>query len=210
LTRAELTEKIKKFIPEGTEDYVVHLLIQYKVQLRLSKPRRSKYGDYRSPHSKDNFHRISVNKDLNPYAFITTFLHEIAHLIAFEKFRNKIDPHGKEWKHEFKLLLEPLILHHQLPDDIRTALQLYMSDPKASSCSDKNLSKVMSRYDIDDKLLLEDIPEGSIFQIDSGKVFKKGKRLRTWIQCFLEPNGKEYKISGICKVKIIDASTDKI
>jgi hypothetical protein len=194
LTKAELTEKIKPFLPLGTENYVVDLLIQYKIQLRLSKPRISKYGDYRAPFKNEKNHRISVNKNLNPYAFITTFLHEVAHLVAFEKFRNKIDPHGKEWKHEFKLLLEPLISHHQLPDDVAKALKAYMHDPSASSCSDQNLSKVLSMYDKDQKLLLETLSIGSVFRIESGRVFKKGKTLRTWVQCIEIKSGKEYRI----------------
>lgn len=203
MTKAELTEKIKPFLPLGTENYVVELLIQYKIQLRLSKPRISKYGDYRAPFKNEKNHRISVNKNLNPYAFITTFLHEVAHLVAFEKFRNKIDPHGKEWKHEFKLLLEPLISHHQLPDDVARALKTYMHDPSASSCSDQNLSKVLSMYDKDQKLLLETLPIGSVFIIESGRVFKKGKTLRTWVQCVEIKSGKEYRINGICKVEEI-------
>ena len=194
MTKAELTEKIKPFLPLGTENYVVDLLIQYKIQLRLSKPRISKYGDYRAPFKNEKNHRISVNKNLNPYAFITTFLHEVAHLVAFEKFRNKIDPHGKEWKHEFKLLLEPLISHHQLPDDVAKALKAYMHDPSASSCSDQNLSKVLSMYDKDQKLLLETLSIGSVFRIESGRVFKKGKTLRTWVQCIEIKSGKEYRI----------------
>ncbi len=203
MTKAELTEKIKPFLPLGTENYVVELLIQYKIQLRLSKPRISKYGDYRAPFKNEKNHRISVNKNLNPYAFITTFLHEVAHLVAFEKFRNKIDPHGKEWKHEFKLLLEPLISHHQLPDDVARALKAYMHDPSASSCSDQNLSKVLSMYDKDQKLLLETLSIGTVFRIESGRVFKKGKTLRTWVQCIEIKSGKEYRISGICKVEEI-------
>ena len=92
MTKAELAEKIKKFVPDGTEHYVVDLLAKHKIQLKLNKPRISKFGDYRSPARHDNYHRITVNKDLNPYSFLTTFLHEVAHLTAFEKYRHSIDP----------------------------------------------------------------------------------------------------------------------
>ncbi len=203
MTKVELEQKIRKFVPDGTETYVVELLIRYKVQLKLNKPRSSKYGDYRSPMRSDNYHRITVNKDLNPYAFLTTFLHEVAHLTAFEKFRDKIDPHGKEWKEEFKILLHPVVMHHQLPDDIHKALKHYMHDPSASSCSDKGLMKVLALYDKDHKAFLEQIPEGSHFRLETGRVFIKGKKLRSWYQCFELPNKKEYRISGISKVEMI-------
>lgn len=204
MTKAELESKISKFVPAGTEGYVVELLIDYKIQLKLNKPRTSKYGDYRSPMHSDKFHRITVNKDLNPYAFLTTFLHEVAHLTAFEKFKNSIEPHGREWKNEFKLLLHRIVVHHQLPEDIQRALKHYMNDPAASSCSDKGLMKVLALYDNDQKLFLDQIPEGSIFKLDSGRIFKKGKKLRSWYQCFQQPGNKEYRVSGISKVEIVE------
>lgn len=203
MTKSELIEKLSKYLPEGTAPYVVELLIKHKVQLKLNKPRSSKFGDYRSPHRHDHFHRITVNKDLNPYAFITTLLHEIAHLIAFEQYRNTIDPHGKEWKACFSDLLKPIVIHHQLPSDIQCALQAYTLNLKASSCSDKQLMKVLARYDKDAKPLLEQIPEGSLFKLETGRVFKKGKKLRSWFQCFEQPSNKEYRVSGISKVDIL-------
>lgn len=203
MTKTELANKISVHLPDGTAEYVVELMVKYKVQLKLNKPRSSKFGDYRAPYRHDNYHRITVNKDLNPYSFLTTFLHEVAHLTAFEKYRNTILSHGKEWKHEFKELLAPIVHHHQLPEDIQLALKSYMHDPAASSCSDKHLMKVLSRYDKDQKPLLEQIPHGSLFKLDTGRVFKKGNKLRSWFQCFEQPSGKEYRVSGISKVEIL-------
>ncbi|HEY1046119.1 MAG TPA: SprT-like domain-containing protein [Bacteroidia bacterium] len=204
MTRAELENIIKRYVPDGTEAYVVSLLAKHKIQLKLNKPRSSKYGDYRSPGRDSKHHRITVNKDLNPYNFLVTFLHEVAHLTAFEKYRHGIDPHGKEWKNEFKIILEPIVHEHPLPEDIQKALKQYMNDPAASSCSDTHLSKVLSKYDKDQKLLLEQIPLGTIFRLDTGRIFKKGKKLRSWYQCFELPSNKEYKVSGISKVEVIE------
>ncbi len=201
MTRNELINILKKYVPEGTEDLCVNLLIQHKIQLKLTKPRTSKYGDYRAPHRQNNSHRISINHNLNPYSFLTTFLHEVAHLTTFEKYKNRCEPHGKEWKNEFKNLLEPLVNQFELPKDIQNALKSYMLDPAASSCSDKNLVKVLSNYDKNPQPFLEDLPLGAHFKIDSGKVFRKSKKLRAWYQCFEIPSGKEYRISGVCKVE---------
>ncbi|MES2619165.1 MAG: SprT-like domain-containing protein [Bacteroidota bacterium] len=203
MTKSELADKIQRYLPEGTATYVVDLMVQYKVQLKLNKPRTSKYGDYRAPYREDRSHRITVNKDLNPFSFLTTFLHEVAHLVAFEKFKHTIEAHGKEWKQEFKILLAPVVEHHQIPDDIQKALKQYMHDPSASSCSDTNLMKVLARYDKDQKPLLEQIPTGSIFKLETGRIFKKGDKLRSWYRCFEQPGGREYRVSGISKVEII-------
>ncbi len=204
MTKAELETRIKHYLPAGTEKYVVDLLVKFKVQLKLNKPRASKYGDYRSPMRGDNYHRITVNKDLNPFAFLITFLHEVAHLCAYEKHRNTIDPHGREWKNEFKELLQPIVLHHQLPEDIQSALKQYMNNPAASSCSDKSLMKVLAHYDRDKKSFLEQLPEGCLFRLETGRVFRKGKKLRSWYQCFEQPGNKEYRVSGISKVEPVE------
>jgi SprT protein len=204
LTRLELESKIKRFVPTGTEKYIVELLVIYKIQLKLNKPRTSKYGDYRSPLRHDNKHRITVNKDLNPYAFLTTFLHEVAHLTAYEKYKNSIQAHGKEWKNDFKILLHQFLTNHELPDDIEYALKDYMNDPSASSCSDKNLMKVLARYDEHKKSFLEQIPEGVFFKLETGRIFRKGKKLRTWYQCFEHPSNREFRISGISKVELVE------
>lgn len=204
MTRTELEHIIKKYVPDGTEKYVVELLSTYKIQLKLSKPRLSKYGDYRSPYGREKNHRISVNKDLNPFNFLLTFLHEVAHLTAFEKFGHRIIPHGKEWKNEFKILLEPVASKHLLPDDVLDAILQYMNDPSASSCSDAHLSKVLSNYDKDERVLLETLPIGSKFILDSGKMFIKGKKLRTWFQCIEADTKKEYRVSGISKVYVLE------
>lgn len=204
MTRAELETRIRKFVPQGTEKYVVDLLVTHRVQLKLNKPRSSKYGDYRSPIKGDMHHRITINKDLNPFAFLTTFLHEVAHLTAYEKYRNNIDPHGREWKEEFKLLLHPVVAHHQIPEDIQKALRHYMSDPSASSCSDAGLMKVLALYDKDKKLFLENLEEGSLFKLETGRIFKKGKKLRSWYLCYEQPGNKEYRVSGISKIELVE------
>ncbi|HAD34265.1 MAG TPA: hypothetical protein DCF44_07170 [Chitinophagaceae bacterium] len=44
---------------------------------------------------------MSVNGNLNSYHFLITLLHEIAHMLVWEQFRNRVKPHGLEWKHVF-------------------------------------------------------------------------------------------------------------
>ena len=56
----------------------------------------------------------------------------------------------------------------------------------------------------DQKVFLEQIQEGAYFKLETGRVFIKGKKLRSWYQCFEQPNNKEYRVSGISKVEIIE------
>src|SRR5437868_12893848 len=90
-------KELESFLPEGTADDVIRFLQLYKVHLTITRERQSVLGDYRNKHFGRN-HRISVNGNLNKYSFLITLLHELAHLVAFEKYGGRIQPHGKEWK----------------------------------------------------------------------------------------------------------------
>ena len=76
----------------------------YNCQLKIKKPRLTKLGDYRCPQNGKG-HIISINNNLNPYAFLITLTHEIAHMMVWEKHQNKVLPHGSEWKEMFQKLM---------------------------------------------------------------------------------------------------------
>jgi len=128
-------------------------------------------------------------------------VHEVAHLTTWNKFGNKVNPHGKEWKEEFKLHLKPVFILKILPEDIHKSLNLYSINPKASACADTALMKVLKKYDTDSEYVhLEVIPEKSIFRLRNGRAFIKGEKLRKRYKC-LEVTGKKYYlISPVAEV----------
>ncbi|MGZ3952143.1 MAG: SprT-like domain-containing protein, partial [Flavisolibacter sp.] len=144
-------------------------------------------------------HRISVNGNLNKFAFLITLLHELAHLLAFENFGNRIAPHGREWKDIFGKLLAQFIEHNIFPHDIKRSLLDSLHDPAASSCSDENLLRVLKRYDESQTHLVfvEQIPEGSLFRTHDGKVFRKGEKIRKRYRCEEVKTKKIYLFSPI-------------
>jgi hypothetical protein len=73
------------FLPDKSFEQVLAYLHEYRVHLTITKQRKSVLGDYRHPGRGAN-HRISINGNLNKYEFLITFLHELAHLLTFEKF----------------------------------------------------------------------------------------------------------------------------
>ena len=103
--------QLQSYLPADTYDTVLQYLHQYKVHLTVARERKSILGDYRH-RTHATTHRISVNGNLNSYAFLITLLHELAHLLTFEKFGNRIAPHGREWKHIFGQLLAQFIEHN--------------------------------------------------------------------------------------------------
>src|SRR5687768_2869900 len=114
-------DQLKTYLPEGTYDAVVHYLQQYHIHLTIARNRKSILGDYRH-RLHDKTHRISVNGNLNTYSFLITLLHEIAHLLTFERFGNKVASHGKEWKEAFGQLLQRFVQNDAFPQDIKGAL----------------------------------------------------------------------------------------
>ena len=58
-------------------------------------------GDFK-PLKKSGWSQITINNNLNEYGFLITALHEFAHLLVYEKYKNKVHPQGSEWKKLFK------------------------------------------------------------------------------------------------------------
>lgn len=187
-------------MPAGTADEIVHLIAHYKVRFRIARPRSTKLGDYRHP-GRNGGHRISVNGDLNPYAFYITALHEFAHLIAFDEFGLRIAPHGKEWKEVFGNLLHRSLKKGVFPTDIHRELQRYLQSPSASSCADHGLSKALRNYDPHPRVLLEELPDKARFSLNGKRFFEKGPLLRKRYRCKDLQNQRMYLISAIAEVE---------
>jgi hypothetical protein len=153
-------------------------------------------------------HHISVNNDLNKYAFLITFVHEVAHLSCWEKHRDKVKPHGDEWKTEFKILMRPFMNETIFPADVLVALKKYLQDPAASSCSDLGLLRALKKYDQKEGLVfLEQLPHGSIFSYNKNEeLFRKGNKVRTRILCRTVQSNREYLFNPLTEVKPVNAA----
>lgn len=192
-------EILNKYLPEGSVDRVLNWLDTYKIRLKITKSRNTKLGDYRSP-LNGGAHRISINHDLNPYAFLITFVHELAHLIVWEKYRYRAKPHGKEWKETFRQMMQPLLADEVFPEKVVPALVKYLDNAKAASGSDEELTLALRAYDQDTYLSLEDLPEDASFRIPSGRAFVKGKKLRKRYRCICLQTKRTYLVNPLVKV----------
>jgi len=193
---------LNDFIPEGAYPLVEPYLLHYKVHLTITKSRSSVLGDYRNAHA-DKAHRISVNGNLNPYSFLVTLLHELAHLITFIRYGHRVDAHGKEWKQQFSELLKHFLETSIFPIDIRNQLMQSLTNPAASSCADVNLMRVLRKYDPikEGHCLVEELHVGSLFVIKGGRVFQCGEQVRKRIKATEIATGKVYLFSPVYEVK---------
>lgn len=182
------------------------------MHLTVARERKSILGDYRHRHAGQT-HRISVNGNLNPYAFLITLLHELAHLLTFEKWGNRVASHGKEWKGVFGQLLAQFIEHNVFPGDIRQVLLQSLQNPAASSCADEDLLRTLKKYDEKKPgaaQFVESLPEGSLFQTHDGRVFRKGEKLRKRYRCVEVKTKRVYLFSGVYEVESIDSGDRQI
>ena len=201
----DLRKNLTPFIPEKALDEVVSLLKKYPIHLGLMKPRRRIFGDYCPQQNVGGFHKITVNGDLNKYAFLIIFLHEYAHLLVFMNHGTQVKAHGKEWRSYFRRLLYEFVRRSVFPEDIRMALHHYAVRMHASMCSDPQLMQVLERYDLrkrpEDEIAIEQLPFKAHF-IYNGELFEKGDRLRKNFTCTRLSDGAKFRFISIAKVRI--------
>ncbi|MBK7383238.1 MAG: sprT domain-containing protein [Flavobacteriales bacterium] len=196
--RATDTEAIRSRLPEAAWPVVMEWLREEPVRVNVTRPRRTKLGDFRSAVGAGP-HRISVNGDLNPFSFLVTLVHEFAHHGAFQEHKGRIAPHGVEWKAEYKRRMRPFMSAAVLPPDVLLALELHLLRAPASSCTDHRLSRTLKRYDPGAGPHLEDLSEGSIFKFHT-RLFVKGPRLRKRFRCNCLNDGRQYLFDPMVEV----------
>jgi hypothetical protein len=195
---------LENYLPAGTVPAVLEYLNRYRVHLTVTRERKTILGDYR--HRTDyHQHRISVNGNLNPFAFLVTLLHELAHLLSFEEYGNSIQAHGREWKKIYGDLLKHFVQNKIFPADIEAELLITLNSPAASSCAEDGLLRVLRRYDErkDNHHLLEELATGVQFRLKDGRIFQKGEKLRKRFKCIEVKTGKLYLFSPVYEVELV-------
>lgn len=201
---------LSQFIPEAALPKVLDYLKQYKVHLTITRERQSVLGDYRNSPDNRN-HRISVNGNLNKFSFLITLLHELAHLLAYEKYNNRIAPHGAEWQKIFGHILTEFLELKLFPEPVAKALVRSLHSPSASSCGDIKLTRVLQQYDVTKPGVhpVENIPDGGLFRIKGGRIFKRQSKVRTRYKCVEVATGKLYLFSPVYEVQLLKQNIDQ-
>lgn len=195
------------YLPDNCFDDVVQYIHQYKVHLTVTKKRKSILGDYRHSYQNKN-HRISVNGNLNKYEFLITLLHEIAHLLTFEQFGNRVESHGKEWKKNYGQLLASFLHKQIFPEEITRILLKTIHNPAATANGETELLQALRQYNINNSsngyITIQMLPTSSFFETEKGRLFKKGLLRRKRYECLEIATNKLYSFSAIAEVKKIE------
>ncbi|UKJ08295.1 SprT-like domain-containing protein [Solitalea lacus] len=192
---------LQKYIPAPAAPLIVKWIDYYKAELKISRNRSTKLGDYRHPYGGKG-HRISVNYNLNQYSFLITLVHEFAHLLNYNRHKNKVKPHGTEWKKAFQEMMHPFFEMNIFPVDVESALKAYMQNPAASSCSDMNLLRVLKNYDKKQEVLLavEKLPFNAVFSLPNGRKFQKLELIRKRYRCVELSTKRMYLFNPLAEV----------
>lgn len=193
---------LERYLPPQAVNYCVSQWEVFPFHFKVTKKRESKLGDYRYEYHEKK-HSITVNGDLNPFTFLVTYLHEVAHLRTQLQFGSRVKPHGEEWKTEFQKLLIPVMSEDIFPPPVLTALHKYLRNPKASSCTDINLLKALRAFDEGNRLtFLSDVKMGVTFKFNK-KYFVKENILRTRALCREVKSGRRFYIPEAAEVEVV-------
>ena len=197
-----MNETLSKYIPEHAVKPVFELIVSNQVHLKIVNERVTRHGDYRKGLSGK--HEITVNASLNKYRFLITLIHEISHLVAFEKFGRNIKPHGNEWKYSFQIMMVPFIRPEIFPSNLLPLLARHFKNPSASSDTDATLALALKQYDAqNDKNYIFEIPYGCVFRIPNGKIFKKiALRVKRY-ECIEVNSGRIYLFNPNAEVEVL-------
>ena len=199
-----MNETLSKYIPEHAVKPVFELIVANQVHLKIVNERVTRHGDYRK--GINGKHEITVNANLNKYKFLITLIHEISHLVAFEKFGRNIKPHGEEWKYSFQILMVPFIRPEIFPSHLLPLLARHFKNPTASSDTDATLSLALKQFDEqNDKNYIFEIPYGSVFRISNGKIFKKIAQRVKRFECVEINSGRIYLFNPNAEEELLNS-----
>ena len=193
-------EILKKHIPKESLPQIKKWIEELDIAVKVTKSRNTKLGDFRV--TRKGEYLISINYDLNEYAFLITLTHEIAHAFVWKKYKRKVSPHGKQWKATFKEMMLNFLNSDIFPDDILRVLSKHLKKPKASTVNDYNLSKILRKYDNNKQLILSEIPDGSIFSTLNGRQFVKLNKLRKRYKCKAIDSEKIYLFNPLAVIDL--------
>lgn len=197
-----MSEVLEKYLPSHAVSPIFKLIEENDIHLKIVNERVTRHGDYRR--KENGGHQITINANLNKYRFLMTLVHEIAHLIAFERFGRSIKPHGREWKFTFQQMMLPFIRPEIYPIQLLPLIAKHFKNPKASSDTDAQLSVALKSFDPEnDKNYIFELPLGGVFRIYNGKVFKKGEKRRKRYECVEMDTGRIYLFQPNAEVELI-------
>lgn len=190
---------LEKYLPNNCLSYLKIWFGDYSIHIKITKGRNSKLGDYRK--MPDKSHQITINSTLQPPLFFFVLTHELAHLIAFEKYGHRISPHGAEWKNTFRImLLESFSVYD---DDLKPIILKFSKSPKANFMASPELVRYfhIENYE-DESSYIEDLEINDRFIYRKQTYIIDEKRKKNYL-CTQLDTDKKYIFKPLARVEKI-------
>lgn len=189
-------QSLQNYLPENTLPYLKKWFSNHYIHIKITKNRESKLGDYRK--LRDNSHEISLNSTLPPQLFFFVLTHELAHLLAFEKYGRKIAPHGAEWKHTFRnMLLESIEVYE---DNLKPIIINFSRSPKANFMASPDLVKYFEIRNQDDgSEYIHELKNGDQFIYRNEKYVLQSLIKKNYL-CMHLASGRKYSFKPLARV----------
>ncbi|SMP04172.1 SprT-like domain-containing protein [Chryseobacterium profundimaris] len=188
---------LEKYLPQNTLHYLKIWFADYYIHIKVTRNRNSKLGDYRK--LPDNSHEITINSTLVPELFFFVLTHELAHLIAFEKYGRRISPHGNEWKETFRqMLLQSIDVYDE---NLKPIIVKFSQSPKANFMASPDLVKYFYIEKQDDALVfIEKLQKGDFFIYRNEKYLLEGLIKKNYL-CKNLATGRKYSFKPLARVE---------
>ncbi|MCW3160659.1 SprT-like domain-containing protein [Chryseobacterium oryctis] len=190
-------QSLEKYLPQNTLQYLKIWFSDYYIHIKITRNRNSKLGDYRK--LPDSSHEITINSTLQPQLFFFVLTHELAHLLAFEKYGRRISPHGNEWKHTFRqMLLQSIDVYEE---DLKPLLIKFSKSPKANFMASPDLVKYfhIGKQD-DNQVFVEELKKGDFFLYRNEKYLLEGLIKKNYL-CLNLATGRKYSFKPLARVE---------
>ena len=193
-----------KLLPAPAIVFAHQLLRGSECDLFITEPRKARLGCFARRRYKSPY--IELNNDLTPYFMLIVFLHEWAHFMTWKEFGNRVSPHGKEWKQNFRYLLIKLRNSNRIPIILRDAIDAEADSLKGNIYSNHmllNAIKIVDKHA--PQLVLHELPHNSHFKVvDRAETFRKKEKIRLRYKCYNLANKKWYTIYASTPVEKVN------
>ena len=196
-------EYLEKHLPAAKAQSIINYLSACTCTLKITRQRKTKRGDFRQQGEKRS---ISVNHDVNSFRFLFTLMHELAHLETFMQHKNRVKPHGKEWKINFRKLYYAFHIDEEFSKDeqIERIVAEELKNPRACSGIDVGVERAFAAHDEEQGIYLEQLPEGAYFVFGIHH-YQKIETRRTRVVCLNLSNNRKYTIHKAAKIEWVNA-----
>jgi len=196
---------LSRFLPPSRTHKVLVWLERHRAILKITRARASKLGDYRPPFNGFP-HRISVNGNLHPVEFQITLVHEMAHLLCWQKFGRRVKAHGAEWKNEFRDLLPEICVFSEFPEEVAVALKEFFQPGTSYRTGNAKLKSALLKFNPKSSgKLVAEVDDGDVFYFRRRK-FLKVRKVRTRYECICLNNNRVYSFNAMAQVMPATAS----